>query len=156
MLARIPAPSLCVGCVNDRRMGDAEGGSLSGDVKETVIGMRLRVGLTLVAALAFALPASAVAVDRPHYVVPPGFTRCPTAKAAGGFFKWASEQRTTCHAAASFMADYAKAASDGPMPRRLHRYRCDIRYWRNGDGDIYASRHACRRGTVAIRFYGMV
>ena len=33
-------------------------------------------------------------------------------------------------------------------------YACDIRYWRNADGDIYASRHSCRRGTVTIRFYG--
>jgi hypothetical protein len=117
--------------------------------------MRLRVGPVLVVTVALMLPPSAVAVDRPHYDVPPGFTRCSRAKAAGGFFKWASEQRSTCRAAAAFMADYAKAASDGPMPRRLEGYRCDIRYWRNGDGDIYASRHACRRGRLAIRFYGM-
>jgi hypothetical protein len=118
--------------------------------------MRLRVGSVLAVSLVLALPAHAGAVDGPHYDVPPGFTRCPRAKADGGFFKWASEQRTTCHAAAAFMADYAAAASDGPMPRRLHGYRCDIRYWRNGDGDIFASRHACRRGGRAIRFYGMV
>jgi hypothetical protein len=116
--------------------------------------MRLRVGLTL--ALVLALPQSATAVGGPHYDAPPGFTRCPEAKAEGGFFKWASEEGTTCRAAATFMAAYAAAASDGPMPRHLDGYRCDIRYWRNGDGDIYASRHACRRGTRAIRFYGMV
>ena len=116
--------------------------------------MRLRVGFVL--AVMLAAPATAAAVDRPHYDVPAGFTRCPTAKAAGGFFKWASEQRTTCRAAAAFMAHYSAAASDGPMPRRLGGYRCDIRYWRNSEGDIYASRHACRRGAVAIRFYGMV
>jgi len=118
--------------------------------------MRLRVGSVLVVALALALPARAAAADAPHYDVPPGFIKCARAKAEGGFFKWASEQRTTCHATAAFMADYAKAAADGPMPRRLHGYRCDIRYWRNADGDIYASRHACRRGARAIRFYGMV
>jgi hypothetical protein len=118
--------------------------------------MRVRVGPVFVVMLALALPPSAAGVDRPNYDVPPGFTRCPTAKAAGGFFKWASEQRTTCKAVAAFMAGYAKAASDGPMPRHLDGYRCDIRYWRNADGDIYASRHACRRGTLAIRFYGMV
>ena len=118
--------------------------------------MRLRVGLVLAVVVALALPPSAAAVDGPHYDVPPGFTRCPRVTAAGGFYKWASEQRATCSAAAAFMADYAAAASDGPMPRRLDGYRCDIRYWRNGDGDIYASRHACRRGGRAIRFYGMV
>jgi hypothetical protein len=128
------------------------------DVQETVIGMRLRVGsvLAVMLALGLAMPASAAVADRPHYDVPPGFTRCPGAKAAGGFYKWASEQRTTCHAASAFMAAYARAASDGPMPRHLEGYRCDIRYWRNADGDIYASRHACRRGARAIRFYGMV
>jgi len=118
--------------------------------------MRLRVGLVFAVMLALALPPSATAVDRPHYDVPPGFTRCAHAKAAGGFYKWASEQRTTCRAAAAFMHRYAAAASEGPMPRHLDGYRCDIRYWRNGDGDIYASRHACRRGARAIRFYGMV
>ena len=117
--------------------------------------MRLRVG-SLVAALALAMAPSAGAIDAPHYDVPAGFTRCSRATAAGGFFKWASEQRTTCRAAAAFMAGYARAAADGPMPRRLDGYRCDIRYWRNSDGDIYASRHACRRGARAIRFYGMV
>jgi hypothetical protein len=121
-----------------------------------VIEMRPRVGPILVVVLALALPASAGAADGPRYDVPPGFTRCPQAKGEGGFFKWASEQRTTCRATAAFMADYAKAAADGPMPRRLHGYSCAIHYWRNADGDIYASRHACRRGAVAIRFYGMV
>ena len=117
--------------------------------------MRLAVAAAVVMALVLA-PSAPAATDPPHYDVPPGFTRCPQAKAEGGFFKWASEQRTSCRAAAAFMADYAKAASDGPLPRRLHGYRCDIRYWRNADGDIYASRHACRRSAVAIRFYGMV
>jgi hypothetical protein len=110
---------------------------------------------TAVVALALAPPVAAVAADRPHYDVPPGFVRCPRAQAENGFFKWASVQRTTCRAASAFMVAYAARAADGPMPRRLHGYRCAIRYWRNADGDIYASRHACRRGAVAIRFYGM-
>jgi hypothetical protein len=38
----------------------------------------------------------------------------------------------------------------------LGDFRCTIRYWRNEEGDVYASRHRCRRGTVVIRFYGMV
>jgi hypothetical protein len=109
------------------------------------------------AVLALALPAGAAAASAPpHYDVPPGFTRCPQAKAEGGFFKWASVERATCHDAAGFMSAYAARAADGPMPRHLRGYACDIRYWRNSDGDIYASRHACRRGRVAIRFYGMV
>jgi len=136
-------------------MGGVEGGSC-GDDQETLIGMRLHVVPVLLVTGALGLPPSAAAVDRPHYDVPPGFTRCAGATAAGGFFKWASEERTTCHAASAFMARYAGVASDGPMPRHLDGYRCDIRYWRNADGDIYASRHACRRGARAIRFYGMV
>ena len=118
--------------------------------------MRLRVGPVLVVALALAWPARAAALDAPHYDVPPGFTKCARAKAENGFFKWASAEHTSCRATAQFMADYADAAAAGPMPRRLHGYRCDVHYWRNGDGDIYASRHACRRGALAIRFYGMV
>jgi hypothetical protein len=119
--------------------------------------MRPRVVTAMVTAvLAVAPPAGAAATAPPHYDVPPGFTRCPQAKAEGGFFKWASVERATCHDAAGFMSAYATRAADGPMPRRLRGYACDIRYWRNGDGDIYASRHACRRGGVAIRFYGMV
>jgi hypothetical protein len=121
-----------------------------------VRGTRLRLVGAAAITIALTLPVGAAAAVDPHYDVPPGFVRCAHAKAAGGFFKWASEQRTTCRGAAGFMAGYAAAAADGPMPRRLHGYRCAIRYWRNGDGDIYASRHSCRRGAVAIRFYGMV
>ena len=120
-----------------------------------VSGMRLAVVSAAVMALVLA-PSAVAATDPPHYDVPPGFTRCPQAKAEGGFFKWASVERTTCHSAAGFMSAYAARAEDGPMPRHLRGYACDIRYWRNADGDIYASRHACRRGAVAIRFYGMV
>ena len=42
------------------------------------------------------------------------------------------------------------------MPRSVDGYRCRIHYWRNEDGDIYASRHVCTRGEKTIRFYGMV
>jgi hypothetical protein len=117
--------------------------------------MRLAVAAAVVMALVLA-PSAPAATDPPHYDVPPGFTRCPHAKAEGGFFKWASVERATCRSAAGFMSAYAARAADGPMPRHLRGYACDIRYWRNADGDIYASRHACRRGAVAIRFYGMV
>jgi len=120
-----------------------------------VSGMRLAVAAAVVMALVLA-PSAPAATDPPHYDVPPGFTRCPHAKAEGGFFKWASVERATCRSAAGFMSAYAARAADGPMPRHLRGYACDIRYWRNADGDIYASRHACRRGAVAIRFYGMV
>jgi hypothetical protein len=119
-----------------------------------VRGTRMRLlGAAIVIGLA--LPGGAMAADGPRYIVPPGFVRCPGAKAAGGFYKWASVEHTTCRAATRFMRAYARVAADGPMPRRLGGYRCAIRYWRNADGDIYASRHACRRDSVAIRFYGM-
>jgi hypothetical protein len=42
------------------------------------------------------------------------------------------------------------------MPRNVVGYRCQIRYWRDQAGDVYASRHVCRQGSVTIRFYGMV
>ena len=59
-------------------------------------------------------------------------------------------------AAADLSAYGAAEVRTEQMPRRLRGFACDIRYWRNADGDIYASRHVCRRGTVRIRFYGMV
>ena len=110
------------------------------------------------AALALALTTTgAAAADRPHYVVPPGFTRCPHATALGGFFKWASVRHATCARAAAFMRVYgAVESARQTMPRRVRGYTCDIRYWRNADGDIVASRHACHRRVVTIRFYGMV
>ncbi len=99
---------------------------------------------------------SAQAVDGPRYDVPRGFTRCPHAVSWHGFFKWASERHTNCRTAARFMREYA-AHADGPaMPRHVAGYTCRIRYWRNADGDIYASRHVCTRRRVTIRFYGMV
>jgi hypothetical protein len=102
------------------------------------------------------LAGSARAADGPHYDVPRGFTRCPHAVAWHGFFKWASERGTTCRAAARFMRSYAYKAGGSRMPRRVAGYTCRIHYWRNEDGDIYASRHVCSRCDVTIRFYGMV
>jgi hypothetical protein len=86
----------------------------------------------------------------------PRLHRCPDAKAWNGFFKWASIRGTTCRHTANFMRAYAREATHGDMPRRLHGFRCRIRYWRNEDGDIYASRHKCVRRREVIRFYGMV
>ena len=102
------------------------------------------------------LCASAQAASRPRYDVPPGFTRCAHAQAWHGFFKWASQRHATCRRATAFMRDYAEHADGPAMPRRVAGYTCRIRYWRNEDGDIYASRHVCARGRVTIRFYGMV
>ena len=106
--------------------------------------------------VALLLATNAVAADVPRYDVPAGFTRCPHALAWNGFFKWASVRRTSCREAAGFMRAYARAAEAGPMPRRLRGYRCRIRFWRNEDGDVYASRHRCERGRTVVRFYGMV
>lgn len=116
------------------------------------------IRLLTAAALVVALGVSpaAHAADRPRYDVPHGFARCPEAQAWGGFFKWASVHRTTCRAASRFMRTYAERAARGDMPRSVRGYRCRLRFWRNRDGDVYASRHACRCGRVAIRFYGMV
>jgi hypothetical protein len=107
-------------------------------------------------ALALALAASATAADRPRYDVPSGFTRCAGATAWNGFFKWASVHDTSCRYARDFMRAYARAADDGPMPRRLRGFSCRLRFWRNDDGDVYASRHRCVRREVVVRFYGMV
>jgi hypothetical protein len=113
---------------------------------------RAIVMLTLV--LGFVTPA--VARDQPRYDVPSGHARCPRATAWNGFFKWMSVKHTTCRRAGRFLRAYARAADRGPMPRHLRGFRCTIRYWRNGEGDIYASRHRCTRAAVVIRFYGMV
>jgi hypothetical protein len=113
--------------------------------------------LTVIALLTGLLSAaSAQAADGPRYDVPRGFTRCPHAVSWHGFFKWSSERHTTCRAAARFMHRYGEHADGGVMPRHVAGYRCRIRYWRNADGDIYASRHVCTRRRVTIRFYGMV
>ena len=117
--------------------------------------MRPAVAATVLAA-ALVLATHVDAGDRPRYDVPRGYTRCPDAKAWNGFFKWASVRGTTCRHATDFMRAYAREATHGDMPRRLHGFRCRIRYWRNEDGDIYASRHRCLRRRVVIRFYGMV
>jgi hypothetical protein len=106
-------------------------------------------------ALVLLLSTVAGAADRPTYDVPTGYVRCPNARAWNGFFKWASVKRTSCRHGSEFMRAYARTAERGTMPRRLRGYRCKIRYWRNENGDVYASRHTCRRGGVAVRFYGM-
>jgi hypothetical protein len=113
-----------------------------------------QLACALLAGLVFAVPASAAA--GPRYDVPRGFTRCSHAVAWHGFFKWASARRTNCRAVARFMRAYAAHASGRSMPRHVAGYRCRIRYWRDEQGDIYASRHVCRHGRVTIRFYGMV
>jgi hypothetical protein len=110
----------------------------------------------LVAGVACTVSARA-ADDPPRYDVPAHFTRCAHATAWNGFFKWASVHRTSCRYAANFMRAYARAVpDDGTMPRRVRGFACSIRYWKNEDGDVYASRHRCVRRRVIVRFYGMV
>jgi hypothetical protein len=117
--------------------------------------MRPAVAAAVLAA-ALVQATSAGAADRPRYDVPRGYTRCPDAEAWNGFFKWASARGTTCRHATDFIRAYARQATHDDMPRRLHGFRCRIRYWRNEDGDIHASRHKCVRRRDVIRFYGMV
>jgi hypothetical protein len=109
---------------------------------------------TVVIGLVLAGPAQAA--TGPRYDAPHGFTRCTHARAWNGFFKWASQRGATCSRAAAFMREYAEHADGARMPRAVAGYRCQIRYWRNEDGDVYASRHVCTRGGVTVRFYGMV
>jgi hypothetical protein len=102
------------------------------------------------------LPAgTAHAAGGPRYDVPSGYTRCPKAVAWNGFFKWASAKDASCAATARFLRTYAAHAGK-TLPRHVDGYDCRIHYWRNSDGDIYASRHECARGAAMIRFYGMV
>jgi hypothetical protein len=116
--------------------------------------MRWLTAMLLVTGLL--LTGSAQAAAGPRYDVPRGFARCPHAQAWNGFFKWASARHTTCQRAARFMRAYAARADGSRMPLHVAGYDCRIRYWRNEDGDIYASRHVCKRRDVTIRFYGMV
>jgi hypothetical protein len=102
------------------------------------------------------LAAALALAPGPRYDVPRGYTRCPDAKAWHGFFKWASVHDTTCREAARFMRAYADKADGAEMPTRVDGYRCRIFYWRNEDGDIYASRHTCTRREATVRFYGEV
>jgi hypothetical protein len=115
-------------------------------------GLRVALGapapLLLAAALALA--------PGPRYDVPHGYTRCPDAKAWHGFFKWASVDGTSCREAQRFMRAYADKAGGETMPTRVDGYRCRIFYWRNEDGDVYASRHTCTRHDATVRFYGEV
>ncbi len=114
---------------------------------------RLLISGALVALL---LAATAPAADAPRYDVPPGFKRCPQATAWNGFFKWASTLDASCRYASAFMRAYAREAERGPMPRSLRGFRCQIRYWRNEEREIYASRHRCARRATVVRFYGTV
>src|SRR3954447_12607819 len=99
---------------------------------------------------------SAWAAAAPRYDVPAGFTRCPHATARNGFFKGASVQHASCRYPQDFMRAYGHDAAAGPMPRRERGFRCTIRYWKNADGDVYASRHRCVRRRTVVRFYGRV
>jgi len=112
--------------------------------------------IAIAVALVLIFTTVAGAADRPTSDVPTGYVRCPKAQAWNGFFKWASVKWTSCRHASEFMRAYARTAELGTMPRHLRGYRCKMRYWRNENGEVYASRHTCRRGRVAIRFYGMV
>lgn len=102
------------------------------------------------------LAGVAHAADGPRYDAPNGFSRCADAVALNGFFKWASVRRAGCRDAARLMRRYAARADGASMPRRVAGFDCRIRYWRNEDGDVYASRHVCSRCAVTVRFYGMV
>jgi hypothetical protein len=113
------------------------------------------VGFTAVLMVGLVLAGSALAAAGPRYDVPHGFTRCSQAVAWHGFFKWASERRASCRAVARYMRQYAAHAGGPSMPRHVAGYRCRNHYWHNEDGDIFASRHVCRRGNVTFRFYGM-
>jgi hypothetical protein len=112
--------------------------------------------VVMVVTVVLTLPSVAQADTGPRYDIPAGFTRCSHAIAWNGFFKWASERHTNCRVVRRYMRDYATHASGPRMPHHVAGYQCRIRYWRNEDGDIYASRHTCRRRRVTIRFYGMV
>jgi hypothetical protein len=112
--------------------------------------------VVIVVALALGLTSSATGHEGPRYDVPSGYGRCVGVAAWNGFFKWVSVRHTTCRRAQRFLRAYATTAERGPMPRRVRGFRCTIRYWRNMEGDIYASRHRCERDRAVIRFYGMV
>jgi hypothetical protein len=120
---------------------------------------RRRIRWPAALSVAFALLAAPAAhgAAAPRYDVPPGYTRCAQATGWHGFFTWASTRHASCRTAAGFMRAYAAAIGDGAtMPRTVHGYRCRIHYWRDEDGQIYASRHVCERRGAIIRYYGMV
>ncbi len=110
---------------------------------------------TAVALVLLAAPGTAHA-GGPRYDVPAGFERCPDARAWNGFFKWASVRGGSCARAGAVVRTYARHAEGGDMPRRVGGFACRIRWWRNAEGEVYASRHTCTRGDVTVRFYGMV
>jgi hypothetical protein len=118
--------------------------------------MRMTRAVAVAVTLTLAFVPAAVGQAQPRYDVPQGYARCPQVTAWNGFFKWMSVKHATCRHAQRFLRTYARTAERGPMPRHVRGFRCTIRYWRTEEGDIYASRHRCTRGPVAIRFYGMV
>jgi hypothetical protein len=118
--------------------------------------MRITGAVAVGLALALGVCSTALGQERPRYDVPSGYTRCPKVTAWNGFFKWVSVRHASCRRARTFLRAYARKAARGPMPRRVRGFRCRIRYWRNDDGDIYASRHRCALRPVVVRFYGMV
>ena len=118
--------------------------------------MRTTGAVAVGLALALGACSTALGQERPRYDVPAGYTRCSTVTAWNGFFKWVSARHASCRRARGFLRTYARRAERGPMPRRVLGFRCTIRYWRNEEGDIYASRHRCALRAVVIRFYGMV
>lgn len=111
--------------------------------------------LLLTLGLLAATPAVAAAAG-PRYDVPRGFTRCAHATAWHGFFKWASARHATCTATKRLMRTYAAHVDGSTMPRTVAGYTCHVRYWRDAEDTIYASRHVCTRGHTTVRFYGMV
>ncbi len=119
-------------------------------------GVRTSSVVVIAVGLALGFALSAAASERPRYDVPTGYHKCREVAAWNGFFRWVSVRYTTCRRAQRFLRAYATTAERGPMPRRVRGFRCAIRYWRNEEGDVYASRHRCARGRAIIRFYGMV
>ena len=118
--------------------------------------MRTSSVVVIAVGLALGFALSAAASERPRYDVPTGYNKCREVAAWNGFFRWVSVRHTTCRRAQRFLRAYAITAERGPMPRRVRGFRCAIRYWRNEEGDVYASRHRCVHGRAVIRFYGMV
>ena len=113
--------------------------------------MRLRWSMLAtgmaVAVVALGAPVAAPAAQRQ-------WRACPGVQAWNSFFSHVSVSGAGCRRAARFVHAYAKAAVGRDMPRRVAGLRCTIRFRRNADGDVYASRHTCVRGPVAIRFRG--
>ena len=119
-------------------------------------GAWIRSGVAVAAALsALVLAPGASAAERTRPDAPSGLRPCPQARAWNGFFHGAVVSGTTCARARSFVRAYARRATGVDLPRRVRGFSCAVRVRRTADGDVYASRHACVRGRVTIRFLGM-